>query len=368
MKKLPGRRNLEQALVSYQNQRPLYVEYALKLSDLLRELLVQEAVMCQAIEQRAKGIDSLREKLRRPGKAYQNGIAEITDLCGLRIITYSLDDVRRVCDLVQHEFEVIPEHTVDKGAMLGPAEFGYRSRHFVVELSTGRSSLAEWKRFSKLRAEIQVRTVLEHAWSAIDHSLRYKREADVPREQKRALFQLSALLELADDSFDRLRQQQSALREDAQKRISNSDDKTLELNSLSYSAYSTSSEILKELTDLAYNAGFQPPEVGDLDLGEGSHIVSDLITIAQSQGIQTIHELDRALQEEKGQALAYFKDLIAQSSTVWETGSAFVAVLCLVRRDKSITKERLVAAGFHHGIAELVLTVASRHRSNRSNR
>jgi hypothetical protein len=192
----------------------------------------------------------------------------------------------------------------------------------------------------------------------------------VPREQKRALFQLSALLELADDSFDRLKQQQSALRADAQMRISNSDDKTLELNSLSYAAYATSSSTLKELTDLAYAAGFLPPGKFDreVDPAEQRDVVSDLITIAQFQGIGTIHELDRALQEGSGQAQPYFEDLIGEAPNKWVVGPAFVAILCLLRRDTSITREQLLTSGFQGEIADRVLRAAGRHRSNRPGR
>lgn len=59
--------------------------------------------------------------------------------------------------------------------------------------------------YAGLRAEIQVRTALQHAWSAVNHKLDYKSPTEVPRELRRRLFRLSALFELADEQFSELR-------------------------------------------------------------------------------------------------------------------------------------------------------------------
>jgi putative GTP pyrophosphokinase len=361
-----GKKGIQDAIRAYETRRPLYVEFGLRLFELLRELMAQEGVTYQAVEQRAKTIDSVREKLARPAKAYRNGLADLTDLCGVRIITYSLEDVSRVCQLIDREFQVVPEHSVDKGALLSPAEFGYRSRHFVVMLKAHRAGLAEWKRFSGLHSEIQVRTVLEHAWAAIDHSLRYKREADVPREQKRALFQLSAILELADDNFDRLKRQQRVLREVAQKRIGTSADTTLELNSVSYAAYADSSLILRKLTQIAYSAGFRPPDEEDNVRDREADTISELMEMAKANGINTIHELNRVLLAEEPFAPSYFAQLVGESSTSWIIGPTFVAILCLIRRYPSTTRDNLLENGFHEKIADRVLRVAANHRHNAS--
>jgi len=301
---------VEGAVADYQTQRKNHVEFSAKLSELLAELLRQEPIEYQAIEQRAKTVESLRDKLTRPAKRYENGLSDITDLSGLRIITYTLSEATGTCALVQREFKIIPQHSVDKGALLAPAEFGYRFRHYVAELGATRFELAEWKRFSGLRFEIQIRTVLEHAWAAIDHALRYKREADVPREQKRVLFRLSALLELADENFDSLKRGQTLLSQDAENRIDNRDD-TLELNIVTYAAYARTSIALQDLANLMYSAGFRRPE--ELDLPP-SNDDSHAIAIAQLSGIRTISDLDGALNDEKSVALKYFTAL-ARSPT-----------------------------------------------------
>ena len=64
----------------------------------------------------------------------------------------------------------------------------------------------EWKKFSGIKFEIQIRTVLQHAWSAISHKLEYKTVNDVPKKMRRQLFRISALLEIGDQEFSSLRQ------------------------------------------------------------------------------------------------------------------------------------------------------------------
>ncbi|MNJ50543.1 GTP pyrophosphokinase YwaC [compost metagenome] len=56
-----------------------------------------------------------------------------------------------------------------------------------------------------LKAEIQIRTMLMHAWAAISHKLLYKKEDDAPTQVKRQLNRLSALIELADEQFDSIK-------------------------------------------------------------------------------------------------------------------------------------------------------------------
>ena len=56
-----------------------------------------------------------------------------------------------------------------------------------------------------LKAEIQVRTVLMHAWAEIEHKLAYKSADQVPDKFRRKLYRLSAKFEEADEQFEDLR-------------------------------------------------------------------------------------------------------------------------------------------------------------------
>jgi hypothetical protein len=64
--------------------------------------------------------------------------------------------------------------------------------------------LQEYKPFKGLLFEIQIRTVLQHAWAEIDHDRGYKFSGVLPRDLRRRLNLLAGQLELADKEFSRL--------------------------------------------------------------------------------------------------------------------------------------------------------------------
>lgn len=59
---------------------------------------------------------------------------------------------------------------------------GYQSIHYLVKLPDQKTEWAEYKRFEGLIAEIQVRTILQHAWAEMEHDIQYK-SADKFRRQ-----------------------------------------------------------------------------------------------------------------------------------------------------------------------------------------
>jgi hypothetical protein len=56
-----------------------------------------------------------------------------------------------------------------------------------------------------LKAEIQIRSILQHAWAEIEHDLGYKSKYSIPFNLRRRFSRLSGLLELADEEFNNLR-------------------------------------------------------------------------------------------------------------------------------------------------------------------
>lgn len=93
----------------------------------------------------------------------------------------------------------------DKVDNLEPDKFGYRSHHFVVTLRHEWLNVPNYRGLEGIKAEIQVRTILMHAWADISHKLSYKKKEHIPELFQRNLFQLSALFEIADDRFEMLR-------------------------------------------------------------------------------------------------------------------------------------------------------------------
>jgi len=189
----------------YRARRATYESMTTRLRSLIADLIYDAGIDVIQVEGRTKTVDSFVEKVGRKGRKYINPFTDMTDLVGLRIITYYHEDVARIGEILKGEFNIDEKNSTDKIAGLAPDRFGYLSMHYIVSLSPARRQLAEWKQYAGIRAEIQVRTALQHAWAAVQHKLDYKSSIEAPLELRRRLFRLSALFELADEQFSELR-------------------------------------------------------------------------------------------------------------------------------------------------------------------
>ena len=101
-------------------------------------------------------------------------------MAGVRIIAYFPSDVDKIVPLIEKEFNIESKHSMDKRLSSDPAIFGFASVHFVVEFRHEILKLPEYAPFGKMKCEIQVRTVLQHAWAEIEHNIVYKSPGEIP--------------------------------------------------------------------------------------------------------------------------------------------------------------------------------------------
>jgi hypothetical protein len=106
-------------------------------------LLAQSDIDVQSVERRTKSLASIVEKAGRPGKRYSAPLEEISDLSGLRVICYHVEDIERICVIFHANFAV-HEDTGGQSEELSFDRFGYVSRHLVVSVSPERAKLPEW--------------------------------------------------------------------------------------------------------------------------------------------------------------------------------------------------------------------------------
>ncbi len=241
--------------LAYYAVRGVYEQFTERNENLLRELL-EEGSDYYTLEARTKDLESFENKVDLPEKEQKyREIAEVTDLSGIRIICYLNEDADRVCARLAEIYDIDEQHSVNKNDELEPNQFGYRSRHFVVKYRAERANLPENARFVGLRAEIQVRTILQHAWAAMDWKLRYKNSRETPKDLRRRVFRVSALLELADDEFSNLSAAVQALRKDYEQKIEAGDFK-IGIDRESIDLFLDKDEDLLRLIDQAVNSGF----------------------------------------------------------------------------------------------------------------
>lgn len=184
---------------------PRYRLFAETLRQVL-ELAAKKHAPLAIVQARPKAIASFAEKIQRKRDKYRDPVHQFTDLCGGRVITHTPDEVRAMCDFIEKHFIIDWDNTIDVSQRLKPTEFGYRSVHYIVQFkpnvfpdATVGQEIPET--VFGLKAEIQVRTILEHAWADFNHRLVYKSPFPIPTKWQREFAGLAAILERADTSF-----------------------------------------------------------------------------------------------------------------------------------------------------------------------
>ena len=183
----------EMLLQQYRELRPTLQQLADEASNQLRLALKEQGIYITAMEHRVKTEKSLTGQLELKGAKYKS-IDDITDLVGLRVITFYTDEVDKVAAIAKRVFDIDWQESVDKRKLHKLDSFGYNSLHYICRLKTG-----------GLRFELQMRTALQHVWSTIEHDTGYKGDVKVPDVYLRQFNRLAGMAELMDDEFSRLR-------------------------------------------------------------------------------------------------------------------------------------------------------------------
>jgi len=283
--------------------KPSYEECTTKIHELVNSLIKESGIQVHSISSRTKDIDNLYEKVRRKGEEY-NKLLDITDLSGIRIICYFSDQVDKVADIIKNNFIISNEFSIDKRKTLDPDKFGYLSLHFVVKLSEDRSKLPEYKRFKDFYCEIQIRSILQHAWAEIEHDLGYKSSIEIPRDVKRKFYRLAGLLELADDEFNRIKYEIEQYTVEIDAKIIEKPEEIL-IDKVSLEHFTLSSPIVKELDEIiTSNANSKLRNVGN---------ISNQITKIAYFDIKTIDDLEKTIENNKEKIISFAKDWISKN-------------------------------------------------------
>lgn len=260
----------------------IYQKLSHDVGDIINTLLEVNHIKISNMSVRIKTEEALRNKVMYKNK--YNHLDEITDILGVRIITLFETDIDTILDLLENTFEVCEIVDKRKKERTNRIEFGYNSLHVIVKFTNSRCQLVEYQKYQDIRFEVQIRTVLQHAWAEVEHGLGYKSFYEPPMTVKRKLNRLAAALEILDEEFENIRYDISLYNQsfDKVEKILKTD-----INKDSLIAYVNNSEFLNGLVEkLAQELDFQ--------------IVRDPSFISQQKlatkltmyGYQYIHELD----------------------------------------------------------------------------
>lgn len=224
---------------------------------------------------RIKSEDRLKEKIEKRNieKKYQT-IEEIkkdiVDLVGLRVALYFPNDIDKVDNLIRKHFRVaeikkFPEEQ-RKSEDYSRRFAGYCATHYRVYFNKEHSMNLQDQVF-----EIQVASLLMHAWSEVEHDLVYKmKTGQVSLDEYEALDEINGLMIAGELSLQRLQ------------RISNQRI-TLESKEI---------ENHYQLADIIYEKG-QKLKISDLNIGD----VNAAFLFMQKKGRLTISKINNDLEK-----------------------------------------------------------------------
>ncbi|WP_136514197.1 GTP pyrophosphokinase [Geomonas edaphica] len=137
----------------------------------------------------------------------------ISDLIGVRIVCLYEDEVPVVSELLQRNFKIL--NVTDKTSAVESTEdsFGYKGLHMDLALDPKADYLTRNLPPEDLCFEVQIRSLIQDAWSMLDHKIKYKKS--IPVDLKRRINVLAALFELADREFKEIRNATSDLMQQA---------------------------------------------------------------------------------------------------------------------------------------------------------
>ena len=188
----------------YHERIAVYERLSHLADEALRQALDAQHVKVTAMEHRIKTESSLAGKLELKGGKYQT-LDDVTDIVGLRVVTFYSADVDKVAAIVNEAFIVDRQNSVDKRKQHRLDSFGYNSLHYICRLPKTIVDDPEMPLLNELRFEIQMRTALQHVWSTLDHDTGYKGDVKIPHEYMRQFNRMAGMLELMDEEFSRLR-------------------------------------------------------------------------------------------------------------------------------------------------------------------
>jgi GTP pyrophosphokinase len=289
-------------LAEYDAHHDLYDGFRNACDTLLNQLLKAEQFSVHSVTSRLKSRTSLQRKLERAGKEYRS-LSEVTDVAGIRVITHFEDEVDRMGSLIEREFAVDPTRSIDKRKLLDPDRFGYLSLHYICGVRVDRGALSEYQPYKTLVCEIQIRSILQHAWAEIEHDLGYRHKvaSTIPVPVRRRFSRLAGLLEIADREFTQIRDELVAYASRVRREIATAPS-SVTIDIISLDVFIESDEVLRGLdAAMANHIGAKLYKSTDIAI---------LVDQLRYAGLLTIEDVRLALRSHKQIILRQWKERV----------------------------------------------------------
>ena len=276
----------QELLAQYHTLLPIYTKMEEVIPERLKAIFADAGIIVCALEHRVKTEGSLAGKLKLKGGKYKD-IFDITDLVGIRVITFYIDDVDKVASIVERLFDVDWENSIDKRKAHEIDSFGYLSLHYICRIPESAYSDPDHPEVNKIRFEVQMRTVLQHAWANMNHDTGYKSGVEIPTIYMRDMSRLAGMLELVDDEFSRIRREITDYRRNVQNLVASGNLEEVQLDGDSFKSYlqiGPFDRLSKRI------ASINQAEIQPVDL-------SKFLPVFKAMGFKTLGDIDRLVKD-----------------------------------------------------------------------
>lgn len=303
-------------LTEYSQLRPSLLVMEDMVFSKINSLITENNLFVMEISHRTKTIASLKGKLEKKFGKYLS-LNDVTDLCGFRIICYFADTVDQIASLLKDNFEIDYENSIDKRAILQATEFGYISVHYICSLRE--DDCKDHPEFKNIRFEVQIRSVLQHAWAEIEHDLGYKSDFGVPRPIRREFSRVASLLEVADNQFVELRKNTIKYENDVKKKIQDNTADDILIDRVSLREYVYHNQpFVTFLNDISDNHNIEIIKIDP----------ENYLEIFETLKIATIGDLSKFLERNKVNALVEIENVIKKFELDISTTNMLLRYLC----------------------------------------
>lgn len=155
------------------------------------------------VEPRLKDDAKLVEKAYYRGKGYSDPFNDMTDKVGIRFVVLLGSDIEQVVKAVEavSGWTSSKDRDYEREQKKNPIEFGYAAVHFVVS-PTSQIDVSGLKIPAGTTCEVQIKTLLQHAYAELTHDTIYKPQIDATPIMQRNAAKAMALLEATNDYFE----------------------------------------------------------------------------------------------------------------------------------------------------------------------
>jgi len=191
----------------YLKEKPVFEAWGSYISQVIQDHITASGFKIDLflkvpVQPRLKEVKSLVAKAFYRGKTYKDPYNDITDKVGMRFVVLLVEEIKIIKDIIESVEEWDCSEDVDfiKIRENSPELFTYQSVHYIIRNLTD-IEYSGVKIPADTPCEVQIRTLLQHAYAELTHDRVYKSDKTIASQVKRKVARSMALIEATDELF-----------------------------------------------------------------------------------------------------------------------------------------------------------------------